>query len=875
MMSFFKGTGALCALVCALQPAVRADGNDHPFELDAQRVPSIELDGACFIENATIHDAIGPAFVGDVHVEGGKIVAVGDLEAPAGVTLIDGTGMHLAPGVVDCHSHIAIEGGVNEGTVTISADVSIEDVVRADDLGIYRALAGGVTTARLLHGSANAIGGRHEVIKLKWGRTADELRFPGAPRGIKFALGENPKRSNGRRRSERFPGTRMGVEAVFYRAFERAREYRTEWRDYETRKAVGDDAAPPRRDIRLEALVGILDGEIAVHSHCYRMDEILMLIRASQHFGFGIATLQHVLEGYKVAYEMAEAGVGGSTFSDWWAYKVEAYDAIPHNAALMMDAGVLTSINSDSGEMIRRLYQEAAKSVRYAGMDRVQALKLVTLNPALQLGIGDRVGSIEVGKDADLTLLNADPLSVFSRVEWTMVDGRIEFERIDAFDLDSSPLAVSAVEDAPRSRDALDGNAPVLALVGGTLHPVTAPAIPGGTLLVQDGHILALGSDVAVPAGTEVIDVAGLDVWPGMISLQSRAGIHEIGAVAATNDVSEIGGNQPDLRVTASINADSAHIGVTRQNGITRAQTTPSGDLIRGQSAVVRLLGDTWEEMLLVDRDMLHIGFPRVRNDADDKDEGDDRKALAKLFTEAREYGRVCAEAHEQGLAAPPYDPRLSALAPFARGEKPVGIEASNAQTILYALRFIGELELDAVIYGASEAWKVVDALASAQVPVVLGPIWSVPRSPYDPYDASFANAAVLHRAGVPFAIMTKDQDNERNLPFQAGTAAAHGLPREEAVRAVTLYPARILGVDDRLGSLTVGKIADIVVTRGSLLEIASPVELLLIDGQRIDPRDNRQERFHDRYRDRLRSKMNAGDASAPAVEAGHQETSR
>lgn len=839
-----------------LAPLVRGR-SEHPFETDALRRPTIETDGTCVIRGATIHTATQPAFVGDVLVLDGKIAAIGDVSAPEGTAELDAHSRHLAPGVVDCHSHMAIEGGVNEGTVSISAEVTIKDVVDADDVAIYRALAGGATTVRLLHGSANAIGGRDEILKLKWGVSADELRFPGAPQGVKFALGENPKRPG--ERGDRFPATRMGVEAIYYRAFERAREYDAEWAAYETALARGDDPQPPRRDLRLDVLRGILKGTVLVHSHCYRADEILMLIRASQHFGFRIATLQHVLEGYKVAYEIAAAGVGGSTFSDWWAYKIEAYDAIPQNAALMAEAGVLTSLNSDSDEMVRRLYSEAAKSVRYAGLDRVTALQLVTLNPARQLGIDDRVGSIEVGKDADLTLLNADPLSALARVDWTMVDGQIQFTRRDAFGLDRDPPVVtpfeelsSAVPPAPPAEGGSSEEIPVVALVGGTLHPVSEPDIEDGILLLQGGRIVGLGADVEVPADAEVLDVTGLDVWPGMISLNSAVGLYEIGAVAETVDTSEIGGSQPDLRVAASLNAESAHIGVTRHNGVTRAQPTPTGGPISGQSAVVRLNGDTWEEMLFRDRDMLHIRFPRTANDAEDKEDAEQADALARLFEDAREWGRVRDEAHEHQLAPPPHDPRLAALVPFARGEKPVALHASNAQTILFAVEFAKEHELDAVLYGGSEAWKVVEVLAEEGIPVVVGPVWALPRSDFDPYDAAFANAAVLHRAGVPFALCTNDRSNERNLAFQAATAAAYGLPPEEALRAVTLYPARILGVDDVLGSLAAGKLADVVVTRGDLLEITSPVEYLFIDGELIDHRDDRQTRFYERYRSRL-----------------------
>ncbi|MBK7878430.1 MAG: amidohydrolase family protein [Planctomycetes bacterium] len=844
---------ALAVLAVASIAMPRARGGDHATEIDADRKPALVTRGNCVVRNVTIHTATKPAFVGDVWVRDGKIAAVGKVEAPAGVLEVDGTGKHLAPGVVDCHSHIAVDGDVNEGTVSISAEVSIEDVIDADDPSIYRALAGGVTTARILHGSANAIGGRDEVLKLKFRRKADELRFPGGPAGIKFALGENPKRSNGSSRGERFPASRLGVEAVFYRAFERAREYQREWNAYSAAKQRGEDPEPPRKDVRLDVLAGILRGEVLVHSHCYRADEILMLLRASQEFGFQIATLQHVLEGYKVAYEMAEAKVAGSTFGDWWAYKIEAYDAIPQNAALMDRAGVSSSLNSDSAEMMRRLYGEAAKSVRYAGLDPVRALALVTLNPARQLGIAERIGSIEAGKDADLVLLSGDPLSSLSRVLWTMVDGEVEFERKDAFGLESRPPQVPALTEAASPSSVPPETGDLLALVGATLHPITSPDVERGTIVVRGGRIVALGAsaDVALPAGARVVDATGKHVWPGMVSFATNLGLYEIGSVPATDDQGESGGSQPDVRTTASINADSAHIGVTRVNGITRVQTAPqSGGPIRGQSAIVRLAGDTWEEMLTVDRDMLHVRFPATPNEAKKKEKTEEVKELEKTFEAARDYARRRIEARDDG-ARPRHDAHLEALAPYARGEKKVALYADNAQTILFALRFAREQELAAVIVGAREGWKVAEELARSRVPVVVGPVLDLPGSRYDPYDAAFANAAVLARAGVPFAIMSDDPENARNLAFHAAMACAYGLPHEEALRAVTYYPARVLGIEKELGSLAVGKIADLVVTDGDLLEIRSRVEQLYVDG-RLVPLVNRQSELHDKYRERL-----------------------
>jgi imidazolonepropionase-like amidohydrolase len=751
---------------------------------------------------------------------------------------------------------MAIARGVNEGTVTISCDCDISDAVDPDDMTIYRALAGGVTTARLLHGSANAIGGLHEVIQLKWGRTADELRFPGAQEGVKFALGENPKRSNSSRRGTRFPATRLGVAAVYQRAFPRAAEYAREWNKYRADVVEGLDPAPPREDIRLNALSGILAGRIPVHSHCYRADGILMLMRASEQFGFKILTLQHVLEGYKVAKEMADLGIGGSTFGDWWSYKLEAFDAIPQNAALMDEAGILSSINSDDGEMVRRLYVEAAKSVRYAGMDRVRALGLVTLFPAQQLGIGGKTGSIETGKRADMALLTGDPLSSLSRVKWTMVEGEIEFERRDAFGFDDAPLDARAWGELGENLPVDPDGGEVIAVVDAILHPVSAAPMEGGTIIVQDGRILALGRDLPVPSGARVIMEEGLEVWPGLIALNTAIGLREIAAVRSSMDTDEIGEDQPDLVTSTSLNAESAHIGVTRTNGVTRAQVAPrGGGTMNGKSSVIRMVGATWEELLFTDEDMLHIGFPVVRNNSKKKEVPKAVERMSELFRDALEYGRLREESIEAEVPGPAFDPRLASLVPFSRGEGRVAIHVDNAQSILFALRFIRELELDAVLFGVTEGWKVADAIARDDVPVVVGPVLELPSSVYDPYDAPFANPAVLWHAGVRIALQTSDDENPRNVAFHAAMAAAFGLPQEEAVRAITLGAAEVLGVDEELGSLEPGKIADLVITKGNLLEVTVPARYVFIDGVQVDL-ENRQSRFYKKYKERLQQQV-------------------
>ncbi len=369
----------------------------------------------------------------DVLIRNGKIAAVGkDLKASANARVIDGTNKYVMPGIVDCHSHSMLDA-INEGSLSVTSMVRTSDVLNPHDVDLYRALAGGVTALNLLHGSANAIGGLNTVVKVKYGHPVADFIFPGAMPGIKFALGENPKRASftpqtGQQR--RFPATRMGVEEVIREAFARARDYKATWDEHRAAVARREkNLIPPRRDLQLEPLVEVLEGKRFVHAHCYRADEILMLIAVANEFGFKIKTFQHALEGYKVAKEIAQHGAGASIFADNWAYKIEAYDAIPYNAAIMTRAGVVVSMNSDSDERARRLNIEAAKAMRYGDLSEEEALKLITWNPAFQLGIHGRVGSIETGKDADVAIWNGHPLSVYARVDTTFVDGEILFDR--------------------------------------------------------------------------------------------------------------------------------------------------------------------------------------------------------------------------------------------------------------------------------------------------------------------------------------------------------------------------------------------------------------------------------------------------------------
>lgn len=376
------------------------------------------------VQNATIWTCgpEGRLEQADMLVGGGKIRKIGrNLTASTGALVIDGSGKHVTPGMIDAHSHMAADA-INESGQAITAEVRIGDVIDADDINIYRGLAGGLTSAHILHGSANPIGGQSQMIKLRWGVLPEELKFEGAPPTIKFALGENVKQSNwGDQFTTRYPQTRMGVEQIMRDEFSAALSYE--------RAMATTSGLPARRDLELDAIVEIIRGKRFVHCHSYRQDEILATMRVAEDFGFRIRVFQHILEGYKVADIMAEHGAGGSSFSDWWAYKFEVYDAIPYNGALMHNEGVLVSFNSDSDELARRLNTEAAKAIKWGGLSEEEALKFVTLNPARQLYIDDRVGSLEPGKDADFVIWNGNPLSTYTMCEQTWVDGRKFFDR--------------------------------------------------------------------------------------------------------------------------------------------------------------------------------------------------------------------------------------------------------------------------------------------------------------------------------------------------------------------------------------------------------------------------------------------------------------
>lgn len=627
------------------------------FPAPAETAPAFRL-----YRNATIW-TMGPQGVlsnADLLIRDGKIQAVGrGLQIPQGCQVIDASGMHLSPGIWDCHSHTGISGGVNEGANMVTIECRIQDVTDHTQIGIYRQLSGGTVGANQLHGSANAIGGQSFTVKWRWGEPPTRFGVEGAPPGVKFALGENPIREpagrgggaqatpDGTTLLTWRPQTRMGVEEAIRRALQLGKEYAEQWQAYRE----GTLPIEPRRDIQLEGLAEIVTQKRWVHSHGYRQDELLMLLRVVSEFGGKLATLQHVLEGYKIADEMAASGVGGSTFADWWGYKLEAYDAIPHNAALMAMRGVSVSINSDSDNHARRLNHEAAKAIRYGGVPAEKALSFVTIEPARQLGIDSRTGSLEPGKDADIAVWTADPTSVFAVCMQTYVDGVLKFDRdADARqrserieELQAAKEALSAPEpetdpDNPFASTASAGNAEADAdegkaevkpaseggasvatglgpitgfpgtvryprksflIRGATLHPMVAEPFVGDLLVGADGRIAQMGANLS-PEGVEVIDGSGKHVYPGLIDSSTTLGLMEIGQVPQSDDSVEKGDFHPDYRVERTINAEHQTLAVARAQGVLTALVRQSvGSGIAGQAAVINTEGYTFEDIAI------------------------------------------------------------------------------------------------------------------------------------------------------------------------------------------------------------------------------------------------------------------------------------
>ena len=388
------------------------------------------------LKNGNIITIAGPYIEGgEILIKGSKIEKIGkNIKTDSNTIVIDLNGKWVMPGIIDSHSHIAVEGGVNETGNLMTAEVDVKDVLDSEDYNIFLALAGGVTTIHTMHGSANPIGGRGIVLKLRWGSTAPEMIFKGAPETVKWALGENPKQSGFSRGGGRYPKTRMGVEASIREIFEEAKDYIKAWDDYNKKKDNKIKPMPPKKDLRLEVIADVLRGKYLIRCHAYQAEEMLSIMKLCKEYGVKLAVFEHGLEGYRITNELIKYGVGVSTFADFWSYKWEAFKTMPHSATLMAKRGVLIALNSDSEERMRRLYLDAAKTIRFGGLSENEALKTITINPAMMLGVDRWVGTLEPGKDADIAVFNKHPLDPYTLCEMTMVDGKVLFDRAKYFE---------------------------------------------------------------------------------------------------------------------------------------------------------------------------------------------------------------------------------------------------------------------------------------------------------------------------------------------------------------------------------------------------------------------------------------------------------
>jgi imidazolonepropionase-like amidohydrolase len=874
-----------------------------PFAVTRVRGQAQPRSGVVALKGATLVTVTrGMIPNGTIVLRDGKIAALGaNIEIPAGADVIDVTGKFISPGLIDCHSHIANDD-INEGGTTVSSMTGMRDVLDPTDINIYRDLAGGLTTANILHGSANPIGGKNQVIKLRWGKTrAEDLVFEGALPGIKFALGENPKdlRQGQITGPRRYPLTRMGVEYVIRDAFTRAKAYQKAWQNYEKSKGANADLLPPKRDLQLEPLVEILEGKRLVHAHSYRADEILMLIRLADEMGFKIATFQHVLEGYKVAKEIAAHGAGASTFSDWWAYKVEAADAIPYNAAIMVKKGVLTSVNSDSAELARRLNTEAAKSVRWGGLTDDEALALVTINPAKQLRVDRRVGSLEVGKDADVVVWTHHPLSSYAIADRVYIDGTLYYDRISedarltALKKEKADLAAAEVSGRGRAvtgtenRDDRDVQAasappntingtaatlapgtvgtvgqqaaaggPVWAIVNATIHPITRPTIERGTIVILGNKIENIGAGIQVPSGARTVDAAGAHVYPGFINARTTLGLNEPGP-RGFEDVNEMLDYNPQLRTRVAYHSESDSIPVARANGVTTVAVVPGGGIFGGEVAVMNLDGWTWEEATLKPNAGIEFNFPSIGGGGGRGGGGRGGTGGGATYDQAKkqrddrlaEISRTLALARAYGKGGPDKtkDLVLEALVPVVEGRLPLLVNVSGDANIRDAVAFAEREKVRIIIAGATDAHLVAPLLKEKNIPVIIGNVLTTPGREDAFHAVTYQTAGELAKAGVKIAFATSDAAYVRNLPFHAAMSIAWGLDRDEALKALTINAADILGIADRVGSLEAGKDANLFIASGDPLEVRSQVTRVVIQGRDVGL-DNKHLALYQKY---------------------------
>ena len=892
-------TLAVAAVLAQQTPTAQQPSSSSPAQAPANPYASTYRpfpSTTTLIRNATILTAAGPIIQrGSVLLQDGKVAAVGqDVSAPAGAAVIDATGKWLTPGIIDTHSHngvypapgIQSTSDGNEATNPNTAEVWADHSLWPQDPQFELALAGGVTTMQLLPGSANLFGGRGVTVKNVRSRTAEGMKFPGAPAGLKMACGENPKRVYGSRNQT--PSTAMANMAGYRKAWIAATEYRSKWKRW--REGGSDPEKRPERNLQMETLAGVLDGEILVHNHCYRGDEMAAMINLSKEFGYRITSFHHAVEAYKVRDLLAQNDICASMWADWWGFKLEAYDGIKENIALVNAAGACAIVHSDDPNGGQRLNQEAAKAM-HAGsraglkIDRADAVRWLTINPARALGIDKVTGSLEPGKHADVVIWSTDPFSVYAKAEQVFIDGAKLYDRsvpapptsdfmlaqrgpdpasarntaergpVPTNGQESKTVAYASANvsvNALRSRQkAQSGSGPVVAIIGARVLPADGPAIDSGTVLMQDGKIVAVGADVDVPAGAKVIDATGKIVTPGFIESNTNLGIVEIplSAEGSADQATTDPGLGAAFTVVDAFNPYSTAIPVTRVEGITRAVAVPggTGHIVQGQAALFDLGGAHVPDSVSKAPVAMMASLGERGAGLAGGSRASAMLRLRELLQDAADFTRNRTSwnaGQRRDYARGRLD--LEALRPVIAGELPLAIQANRASDLLAAIRLADEFKVKLVLIGAAEGWMVADEIARRKVPVVLKPLTNIPS--FEALNAALENAAWLRRAGVTVALSSFDTHRAGTLRQEVGNAIAYGLDPNEALRAVTLAPAQIWGVADVTGSLTPGKLADLVVWSGDPFELTTHAEHVFIDGREM-PMTTRQTELLERYR--------------------------
>jgi imidazolonepropionase-like amidohydrolase len=827
-------------------------------------------DKAVAFRGARIHTAEGPPIdKGVLVVEKGKIVAIGpagETSVPEGATVVDVSGKVIIPGLVDTHSHIGVwprphvpaHNDGNEGSGPVQAGLRAEDSLFPDDPGIRMAVAGGVTTANVMPGSGNVIGGQTLYVKLR-GRTVAAMRIKGGKvlGGLKMANGENPKRFNWDRKMP--PATRMKLAALQREQFLKARAYRKRRADHSKAKAAGKEAPAPEADPALDAVVEVLERKRTVHFHTHRADDLMTALRLAKEFDFEIV-LHHATEGYRVARELAARKVPVSlTLVDSPGGKLEAAGLIEENAAILERAGVLVAINTDDAITESRFFLRTGAIAVRGGMSEDSALKALTINGARMLHLEDRLGSLAKGKDADFAILSGPPFSVYTQVLRTYVDGACVFDRSRQKDWSyqaggfaladrdrlprtpapAKPLPGVRAPSPPKGARPFTGAPARFAVLAGRIHTVNGGMIEDGVVLVEKGRIEAVGprGKVNVPPGTPTLRAA--EVTPGLIDSHTVVGVSGAYNVPADQDQDEKSDpNQADLRVLDGFNPREPLLEFLRQQGVTLVHAVPGrANVIAGQTGIFRTAGGTAEGMAVRFPAGILVNLGEVPKAAYPNKLPTTRMGTAALvrgaFTQARDHLRKKGSAKEE--KAPAVNPKLDALG-LALGKKvPVIFAAHRADDLATALRLAREFGLKARLDMATEGYLIADELKKTGVPVVVHPTMQRAAGSMETYHSQVGNAAELAKHGVPLAIGTGFEGyvpKTRVVRYEAAMAMAHGLPYEKALAAITLDAAKVLGVEGKYGSIEKGKVADLVLYDGDPFEHATHVTHTILGGR-------------------------------------------